>query len=887
MLRDLRIRVRALFRRAAVERELDDELRFHLDRQVEKHIAAGHSRAEATRRARLELGGLEPIKEDCRDARGVNVIDHLGQDLRYGLRVLRRSPGFTAIALLTLALGIGVNTALFSVVNAVLLRPLPYVDADRLVMLHQSKPNFAFGTISFLNFRDWKAQNRSFEGMAMVRSSGFSLTGSGPAEQVSALLVSSELFTLLGVQPVAGRSFAPGEDEIGAPPVALLGANLWRRRFGGSTDILGRTVILDGRGFTVVGVIPDSFDLMRSGRPRDVYVPIGQWTNNLLLDRGAGLGIKGVGRLKPGVSIEQARADMDRVTRHLATVFPEKNRGTGAALVPLDEQVVGRVRPLLLILFGAVALVLLIACVNVANLLLARSTGRARELAIRVALGAGQGRLIRQLLTESMLLALAGGALGLLVAAWGTPAALALLPDTLPRAAEVSLDGRVLLFSLLVSLASGVAFGLVPALKATEPDVHRALKDGGRGASAARHRAQDVFIVLQTAMVLVLLIGAALMGRTLASLASIDPGFDPRGVMTFGLSLPPSTAKASPDAIRARLRQTEARLAGIPGVDAVALSTGALPLLGDDEQLFWLDGRPQPASSDEMSWALWYVVGPEYRRAMGIPLLAGRFLTAEDDAGAPMAVVVDDVFARQYFGADSPIGKRIHLQDYDRPAQVVGMVGHVKQWGLASDDIQALRAQLYLSPMQLRPDTMAATTGVDVIVRSAGAPVPFETLRAALQDMDAEQVAFGSRLMEEVISDDLAGRRFSMLVFTVFAGLALLLASLGIYGVISYAVGQRTAEIGIRMALGAKRADVLGMVLTRGIKLALFGIALGLVAALAATRLMAHLLYGVSPTDPLTFAAVAAGLLAVAMTASYLPARRAARVDPMIALRHD
>ena len=886
MVRDMKFRLRALLRRGAVERELDDEIRFHLEQQIEKHVAAGRSRAEATRLARLELGGVTRVKEECRDARGITLAEELVQDLRYGLRKLRRSPGFTAVALITLALGIGVNTALFSVVNAVLLRPLPYDRPDELVTIHQSKPNFATGTVPYLNFRDLQRENRSLTGMAVYRYFGYSLTGVGPAEQVDALLVSSDLFRLLGVEPVLGRTFAPGEDEVGAPPLALIGAGLWKRKFGGSPDVIGKTLVLNGLGHTIVGVMPAGFNLMLSGEPRDVYVPIGQWRNNLLLDRGAGLGIRGVGRLRPGISIEQAQADMDRISARLAEIYPEENRGTAARLIALEDWAVGRTRSTLLVLFGAVALVLLIACVNVANLLLARATGRARELAIRVALGAGRRRLIRQLLTESTLLALAGGAIGLLVAGWATPATIAFLPDALPRAAEIGIDGRVLLFTIVVSLASGLLFGLAPALKATETNLHGALRDGGRGTSGSRHRAQDVFVVLQMAMVLVLLIGAGLMIRTLNRLWNVDPGVDPAGVTTFGLAFPPSMTEAGAPATRAYLRQTEERLRALPGIERVALSTGGLPLQADDQQLFWIDGQPKPASSDQMKWALWYVVGPDYQRAMGIPLLRGRFFTPHDDEDAPLALVVDDVFAREYFGTDDPIGKRLHLDGYDRPAEVVGMVGHVNQWGLDSDESQSLRAQLYLPLMQLPDASMAPRSGIDVVVRASRA-VDFTAMRAALQEMNPEQVAFEARRMEDVISDSLAGRRFSMVVFAVFAGLALVLASVGIYGVVSYAVGQRAGEIGIRMALGARRGDILRMVLRHGAQMALLGIAIGLAAALALTRLMERMLYGVSPTDPLTYVAVAIGLAAIALAASYLPARRAMRVDPMVALRHE
>jgi predicted permease len=888
MLRDLWFRARALLRRGAVEKELDEELGFHLDRQIEKHVAAGHGRAEAVRLARLELGGVHQVKEACRDARGVGAVEVTIQDVRYGLRQLRRSPGFTAVALVTLALGIGANTALFSVVNGVLLNPLPYDQPDELVILRQSKPNFATGTIPYLNFLDWQKHNRSFAAMGIYRSYGFNLSAGGTADVVNAQFVTSGLFPLLGVRPLLGRGFAPGEDEIGRPPVALISESLWSRKFDRSPDVLGRTIILDGRGYTVLGVMPAGLDVTLDRGPlelHDVWVPIGQWQNEYLLNRSAGLGIGGVGRLKPGVSLEQARADMERVTRDLAAAFPEANRGTGAALIPFKDWVVGGVRPVLLVLFGAVAIVLVIACVNVANLLLARATGRARELAIRVALGASRARLVRQLVTESLLLALAGGGLGLLVAGWATPAALGLLPETLPRAGEIGLDGSVLAFTFGLSIVCGLLFGLVPALKATDATLHPTLKDGGRG-SGAHHRFQDALVAVQMAMVLVLLVGAGLMIRTLDRLWQVDPGFEPAGVSGFDVSYPPSMTKVEPTRTRAYLRELEARIKAIPGVDGVSPSNGAIPLRGDDERLFWKDGQPKPSDLTGMSWTLWYTVGPEYLRIMDIPLLRGRFLRPEDDERAPLVAVADEIFAREYFPGENPVGKKLRVEGYDRPVEIVGVVGHVVQWGLARDSIESLRAQLYFPLMQLREDDLP-WSGVTMLVRSSGPPVSFEAVRAELQRMNPEQVASAPFTMEETIALSLARHRFAMFVFAALAGLALLLASVGIYGVISYAVGQRTAEIGIRMALGARRADVLGLVVRHVATVAAVGIGIGLAAALGLTRLMSHLLFGVSATDPFTFAAVVGALSAVAVLASYMPARRATRVDPMIALRHE
>ena len=886
-LADLAFRLRALFRRRAMERELDDELQFHLERQTDKHVAAGLDPAEAARRARLELGGLGRTKVECREARGVTPLEDLIQDARYGVRKLRASPGFTAVALLVLALGIGASTALFSVVNGVLLRALPYPRSDELVTLHQSKPNFATGSIPFANFRDWRAESRSFAGMAIHRPRQLSMTGRGNAELLSAELVTVDLFGLLGVEPIAGRAFAPGEDEVGAPPVALLGGELWRRRFGGSLDALGQTLVLDGRPYTIVGVIPDGFDLFLDGNRRDVYLPVGQWDNDILLSRAAGLGFHGVARLAPGVTAAQAQADLDRIAARLARTYPETNRATGAALIPFERSVVGRVRPLLLILSGAVVLVLLVVCVNIANLLLARATGRTREMAIRTALGAGRARLVRQLLTESVLLALAGGALGLLVAVWATPALIALLPDSLPRAAEISIDGRVLGFALAVSLASGMLFGLIPALRATDVGLHGALRDGGRGTSG-RHRTQRVLVAVQMAMVLVLLVGAGLMTRSLSRLARVDTGLDPAGVTTLGVSFSPAMTRETPAAVRAHLRQLEARLAAIPGVDAAALSTGALPMQEDDQQLFWLDGAPRPASTAEMSWSLWYVVGPGYRRAMGIALREGRFLGPEDDERAPLAVVVDDVLAAQHFPGVSPVGRLVHLDGYDRPARIVGVVGHVVQWGLDTDATQSLRAQMYFSPLQLPDRSIEGTGGIAAVLRSSsGRPIALDAVSRAVQAMSPEQLVSGARTMDDVIASSMASRRVAMRLLAGFALLALVLAGVGIYGVVAYAVGQRTSEIGIRMALGARRGDVLRLVLADGARMVVAGVAIGVAAALALTRLMSHLLYGVSPTDPLTFALVAIGLAAVALVACVLPARRAARVEPMIALRHD
>jgi predicted permease len=534
--------------------------------------------------------------------------------------------------------------------------------------------------------------------------------------------------------------------------------------------------------------------------------------------------------------------------------------------------------------------VLLIACVNVANLLMARSTGRTREFAVRAALGAGRGRIVRQLLTESMLLALAGGGLGLLLAAWGTKVALRNLPSAVPRANEIGLDVRVLLFTMGVSLLCGILFGLVPALRTSKPNLHDTLKEGGRGASGGKHRAQGVFVVSEMAMALVLLIAAGLMIRSLSALWNVNPGFDSHNVLSFGVAFAPSPKATSPDAVRAKLREVQSRLASTPGVKAASLSWGALPLAGDDEDLFYLEGQPKPASENEMSWAISYVVQEDYLKVMQIPLQHGRFLTSQDNEHSSHVIVIDDFFARKFFGDQDPVGKRVILNSKGGVAEIVGVVGHVKQWGLDSDDKQSLRAQLYFPFMQLPDAAMqpSSWSGTGVVVRFEGdARAVAKAIRTGLQGMSGEQVMYSVETMQEVIAETLGERRVSMIVLGAFAALALGLASMGIYGVISYLVGQRTHEIGIRVALGAKQSDVLGMVLREGMRMTVIGVAIGLIAAAGLTRLMANLLFGVSATDPLTFAGVAVVLTFVALVACYLPARRATKVDPILALRHE
>jgi putative ABC transport system permease protein len=811
------------------------------------------------------------------------------QDIRYGMRMIAKSPGFAAVAILTLALGIGANTALFSVVNGVLLSPLPYEQPNRLVAIYTRTREFPRASISYPNFLDWVRDERSFSSMAAFREDDYNLTGMGEPERVKAEMVSADFFSVLGVQAVVGRLFRPEEDQVGAQPVALISGGFWKRKFGSASDAVGKTLKLNGVGYEVIGVIPADFTYQSGNfHDSDVYVPIGQWNDSTFRDRRASMGMDAVGRLKPGVTLQQAQANMNAVAQHLAKAYPEADKSSGITLVQLRESVVGRIRPFLLVLLAAVGFVLLIACVNVANLLLARSTGRTREFAIRAALGASRGRVIRQLLIESLLLSCAGGGLGLLLAAWGTQAAIGLVPEALPRAQSVHIDSRVLVFTLAASVLAGVLFGLAPALKTSRADINETLKEGGRGSSGARHRLQGLLVVMEMALALVLLVGAGLMIRTLAKLWSVDPGFDPRHAVTFSLSYP-ATLGDTPDAIRASMRQLHNAVAAVPGVAAASLTAGSLPMSGDSELPFWIEGQPKPATHSEMKAALFYAVEPDYLKAIGSPLKRGRFLTAADNEHSPFVIAIDEQFAKLYFAGQDPIGQRVNFALFNKPAQIVGIVGHIKQWGLDEDPSSPLQAQFYF-PISQIPDQFwpLLARGAQFVTRTQGSPeIEMGPIREALHKINGEIVIFDTKTMGDIISDSLAARRFSMILLGVFASLALVLSCVGIYGVISQLVAQRTHEIGVRMALGAQRSDVLRLVLGQGAKMALIGVAVGIAGSLALTRLMSNVLFDVSAYDPVTFLAVAALLILVALAACYIPARRAMRVDPMVALRYE
>jgi len=874
-------------------RKSDDfraEIEAHLEIEAGRQRELGLSEEEAQAVARRAFGNVMQTKERFYESNRWLWWDHIWQDVRYGGRMLRKSPGFAVIAILTLAIGIGANTALFSVVNGVLFNPLPYAQPDRLVALFARSNQFNKFSISYPNFQDWSRQNHSFSSLAAFRGETFTLTGIGEPERLDANMVSAAFFPLLGVNPTIGRSFNEKEDQLGAAPVALISEGLWKRKFGSAPDIAGKSIRLDGNLYSIAGVIPATFHFQNDNyhSEAEVYVPLGQWNNPLFRDRRTGMGMDAVGRLKPGVTLAQANSDMSGVANHLAEVYPDIDKGQGITLVPLKQNLVGDVQPFLLMLLAAVGFVLLIACANVANLLLARSTGRTREFAIRNALGAGNGRVVRQLLTECVLLALMGGALGTLLATWGTKAALKLLPDALPRSNEIHLDARALLFTLGASVFAGMLFGLIPAFKSARSDIQGTLRESGRGLSGARYRTQSAFVAMEMALAVVLLVAAGLMIRSLTKIWSVDPGFDPNNVVSFSFSTAQSLG-ATPGAIRQSYRQIHDALAAVPGVESVSLSGASIPMVTDSELPFWLEGEPKPTSQADMKMSLLFAIQPDYLKVMKVPLKRGRFLTPSDTAGSPVVTVIDERFAKQFFGSQDPIGKHINFGILDQTAEIVGITGHQNEWGLDSDSSNSIQAQFYLSMEQL-PDALLSAfgRGANGVVRTSYAQSDVAaSLRRALQTVSSDSVVYGVESMNGIISDSLATKRFAMALLGVFAVLAIVLSSIGIYGVISYLVSQRTHEIGIRMALGAERSTVVTMVLRQAGQMAVLGLVAGLLAAVLLGRLMASTLFGVSFYDALTFSTVAAILLAVALAACWIPARRAARVDPMVALRHE
>ena len=803
-------------------------------------------------------------------------METLWQDLKYGVRQLLRSPGFTAVAVLTLALGIGANTAIFSVVNAVLLRPLPYKDQERLVMVWESRPQEGVydNPVAPQDFFDWRRRNQVFEDMSGFLYSTIDLSGAGEPERIGTGIVSPSLFNVLGVQPLRGRTFLPEEEQDGRHRVVVMTYSLWQRRFGGDPAVVGKLLTLGGEPFEVIGVLPRTFDFPAPGlelwRP---LVPTTQQMQTRTLHS-----MQVFARLKPGVTLAQARADMDRVAAQLAQEFPESNAVHAAHVVPLREQVVGDVRPALLLLLGAVAFVLLIACANAANLLLARVAARQREFAVRAALGAGRWRLVRQTLTESALLAVVSGTAGVLLAVWGVEAVRSLIPDDIAVMGfrSIPVDGRVLAFTLGLSVLAGVLSGVAPAFRGWGGWLTEALKEGGRsaGTTPARQRIFAALVVAEMALALILLVGAGLMIRTFVAFLNVNPGFDPHNLLTLQVAVP-ETKYDQPAEVRGFFAQLLNEVQALPGVEAAG-ATMLLPLGGGDARRgIQAEGyEPRP---DEPTRAHLRVVTPTFFAAMRIPLLQGRLLAPQDTEGAPLVVLVNRTAAERYWPGQSPVGRRLRIGSGEW-REIVGVVGDVRHWGLDA----GINPEMYLPFDQVAPPNMT------VVVRSTSDPADLaKSVRARVHALDSDVPISEVSTMEEVLAFSLAPTRFYMVLLGSFAGLALLLASAGIYGVMAYSVARRTHEIGVRKALGACNSDIFRWVLRRGFIWTLTGLILGAAGSVALTRFLSRLLFGVKPGDPLTLLSVAVLLAAVALLACWIPARRAARVDPMVALRYE
>ena len=808
------------------------------------------------------------------------------QDVRYALRILAKSPMFTAIVAGTLALGIGATTSLFSIVNGVLLNPLPYPQGSRLVALYEQNSGIPEAPISYLNFLDWQRQSKTFSSMALYRHEDFNLTGAARPMRVNGLMISATFLSTLGVHPSLGRDFTSGDDRLGAPPVVLLSDGFWHQRFGGKSDVFGQSIQLDGTDYTVVGILPASFSFY--GVDRDVFVPVGQWNDPSFLDRRIDVSSHAIARLAPGVTLAQARAEMDSIAQRLAAQYPEADKGVGITVTPMKDDLVGNVRPVLWVLLSAAAFLLLIACANVASLLLARATHRTGEFALRAAIGARPLRIVAQLLTESLIVGMFGAISGLVLAVVSTRQIVRILPAALPRSSDIAIDWRVLLVTLCVSLFGALGFGLAPAMKAARVNLQLVLRQNARGAGSPHQRLQGLFVTVEIALAVVLLIGAMLMLRSLAALWQVNPGYVPDHAITFSMSWTsnPNTTEAE---TRARLRRFDARMQAIPGVESVSATLGSRPMIHDSELPFWIKGQPRPASNNDMSQSMFYLVESGFRQAMGLVLERGRFISDQDNENAPIVIDVDDVFARTYFPDQNPLGRHIHIEGFDVDAEIVGVVGHIRQWGPGNDPKTAIEPQFLYPFTQLPPKLMKLVgNGTAVVMRAQGDPdALLRSVRAAVQEVDPGAVIYSEETMREVIANSLATRRISMALLGAFAGLALLLSCVGVYGVISYQVEERTREIGVRMALGARRSDVLELILRRGMTIALLGTAAGVVLALGLTRLLGSQLYGVTAHDPLTFFGVACVLMAVAIAACYVPARRATRVDPVISLRYE
>jgi len=882
-------------RRNRFDRELEEEMRFHLEMKAEEKLAAGISPEEARYAAQRQFGNQTLLREVSRDMWGFRFLETLARDLRYGLRMMVRNPGFTAVVALTLALGIGANTAIFSVVNAVLLRPLPYDESDRLVILSEHTEQFGTMAVSWLDFVDWRAQQTVFDQIGIYGFGNYNLTGSGAPEQLQAAQASTDLFATLRAKAALGRTFTDDEDKPGAALSVVLSHELWRRRFGGDPNILNRAITLNSGLYNVVGVMPPNF--LFPNTP-DIWVPVGPLSNQPAWQyRGAHPGLTAIGRLKAGVSLEQARAAMNAIAVRLEQQYAT-NRSVRVQITPMLETYVRDVRRALWVLLGAVGVVLLIACVNAANLLLARATLRQREIAVRAALGASRWRVTRQLLTESALLAVMGGALGLLLANWGIKLILAVSPDSIPRAGEINLDGRVLAFTLAVSLLTGIIFGLAPAIQTSRVDVQAMLKETARSLTGGRRWLRHGLVITEIALTLVLLAGAGLLLRSFYRLQHSNLGFVAERMLSFRVNLPQEKYTGEQQKINF-FHQVMENLRSQPGVQDVAITSRA-PLggAGPWQQAFLPAGQALPESGQPPFMEA-TVVSPDYFRALAIPLLRGRYFTEQDVrpdlrkerlqgltpaqrllAGLKV-MIVDEEFARRHWPNEDAIGKRVlfGMSPSAPVATVVGVVGRVK---LDGPTVDSNLVQGYFPYLQVPVSAMTFT------VKTAAEPD--QLIAAARQQVlaaDPEQPISQIGAFTQMRAAAVAPQRSNMLLLGLFAAVALALALVGIYGVMSYAVTQRAHEIGLRMALGAQRSDVLKLMIREGMTLALVGALLGLGGALALTRLMKTLLFGVSPTDPLTFAAITLLLTFVSLLACWIPARRATKFDPMTSLRSE
>jgi putative ABC transport system permease protein len=802
-------------------------------------------------------------------------METLLRDVRYGVRSLLKRPGFTAIALIALALGIGANTAIFSLVNAVLLRPLPFAEPDRLVWVWGNiRGGGTRASVSPLDFLDYRQQNTTFEEFAasFAVPLPLNLTGDGEPERLQAGAVTGNYFQALGAKPALGRTFLLENEKPGNDQVAVLSYALWQKRFGGNPDIVNNTVTLDGKTFHVLGVMPQDFSFPQSA---ELWVPLNFDAEPGMKQRKAHF-LRPIGKLKPGVTMAQAQADTDAVARRLEEQYPDTNSGWSLRLVSLREQLVGNTRPTLFILFGAVGFVLLIACANVANLLLVRAAGRQKEIALRTALGAGRFRIVRQMITESVLLALVGGVLGTLFAMWGVDLLVSLSAGSIPTTAHVKIDATVLGFTLLISLLTGVLFGLAPALRTLKVNLSDSLKEGGRSSSEGvhRNRTRSILVVLESAVAVVLLIGAGLLIRSLIQLQNISPGFDAHKVLTMRVDLPRQKYD-TPEKSSNFFSQLESRLGGLPGVERVGLIS-ELPLSGQPNDMpYTVEGRP-PVSIDQAFDDDFRRVNRQYFEAMRISILRGRNFTEQEVSQSAKVVIISDLLVRQTFPNEDPLGKRLIMSYGNQAFEIIGIVGDIRHRALESEPVPAM----YLPTYQ--------TGWMNIVIRTKGDPIGLAAaVRKEVQGIDPDQPVADVKTMEQWLDTAVAAPRYRTGLIALFALVALILASTGIYGVMSYSVTQRTHEIGVRMALGAQRLDVLKLVVRQGMALVVVGVLLGLLAAIGLTRVMSSLLFGVTAKDPLTFAAVATVLTLVAFIACYLPARRATKVDPLVALRYE